>query len=599
VGVGLTRVNSLVHSSLFCSHITENLLKNDRYRLSAGSRSNAKKFWIAICVRGIGPTSPRSLGLRLFGLVNRTKGSDTKVKIHSLIWLSYTLLFLAAISGLLLTVSFTRGQRKRFPLLRKLDGKQIYLLVAVVVCSALGYLTNIYKETATLDRSFEVTYGPGLSQAEKATSDGITIELQQGATEQLEKARDFFKSGEHYFAEKRYRDAATSYQASLDVIPTLSAYLNLSLSLRYLSDYQSAEPVVQRGLQLARSRSQRKFEGHFLLTLAAILIPQGKLEQADDALRQSLEIFKQVDDRLGQANAILNLGDTSFSVGNLDDALRRFQEALKLFETMHNVLGEANAHNNIGLVHVDRFQFDEASAAFQSALEKYREIDNLMGQTTTFGNIANVYAYQGKYQHAEDSFQSGIEIARKAGNLEGQARLMANLGNLYDKEEKTQDSLKIELQALELAKGIPYIQAGAANIIADCYLTLHKVPEALKYAQMALEISQGQNYPAVRAETLNTLGDIYLQQNKMNEALGSFNEALKINNEGGVASSKPHSLRGLGLTYLALGDKQKALDYWQQALQLYKSAGIDSPDSQDIEALIDHIDDPKFIQKHR
>ena len=81
---------------------------------------------------------------------------------------------------------------------------------------------------------------------------------------------------------------------------------------------------------------------------------------------------------------------------------------------------------------------------------------------------------------------------------------MANLGNLYDKEDKTQDSIKIELQALEIAKqiGTAYIQAAAARVIADCYLTLHKLPEALKYAQMALESSQGQNYPAVRAETL-------------------------------------------------------------------------------------------------
>ena len=66
----------------------------------------------------------------------------------------------------------------------------------------------------------------------------LLIELQQAATQEIEKARDYFQAGEHYFSEKQYRDAATSYQASLNVIPTFSAYLNLSLSLRYLSDYQ-------------------------------------------------------------------------------------------------------------------------------------------------------------------------------------------------------------------------------------------------------------------------------------------------------------------------------------------------------------------------
>ena len=54
-------------------------------------------------------------------------------KIHFLIWLSYTFLFLAGIGGLLLSVSFTRGQRKRFPFLKKLDGKQIHLCMPSVV----------------------------------------------------------------------------------------------------------------------------------------------------------------------------------------------------------------------------------------------------------------------------------------------------------------------------------------------------------------------------------------------------------------------------------------------------------------------------------
>ena len=86
-----------------------------------------------------------------------------------------------------------------------------------------------------------------------------------------------------------------------------------------------------KGLQLARDRQQRKFEGHFLLTLAAILIPQGKLEQADDALKQALEIFSQVNDLLGQANAILDLGANSFSVGDLDDALRPISRSVEAY----------------------------------------------------------------------------------------------------------------------------------------------------------------------------------------------------------------------------------------------------------------------------
>jgi tetratricopeptide (TPR) repeat protein len=214
-------------------------------------------------------------------------------KIYSLIWLNYVSLFLAGICLLLLSVSFTKRQRSRFPILRKLDGKQIYLSIAVILFSGLGYGAYIYKEQVTLDLSFELSYGSDGSQAEKATSDGITIELRQSAAERIEEAKDYFNAGERAFLDKKYREAADSYQQSINITPTLSAYLNLALSLRYLSKYADAEPVLSHGLQLARRRGERKFEGQFLLILGAVLLSQDKHDQAEDTLKRSLEVLNE------------------------------------------------------------------------------------------------------------------------------------------------------------------------------------------------------------------------------------------------------------------------------------------------------------------
>src|SRR2546423_2909217 len=165
-------------------------------------------------------------------------------KLYSLIWINYISLLIAAICLLLLTVSFTRRQRRRFPFLRKLDGKQIHLFFAVVIFSGLGYGAYIYKETVSTELSFELSYGPGFSQAEKATPNAIDIELRQSAAERIEEARDYFNSGERNFQNKKYREAADNYNQSLTITPTLSAYLNLALSLRYLSKNKEAETVL-------------------------------------------------------------------------------------------------------------------------------------------------------------------------------------------------------------------------------------------------------------------------------------------------------------------------------------------------------------------
>ena len=45
---------------------------------------------------------------------------------------------LAAISGLLRSASFTRADRKKYPLLKKLDGKKVHLFISTLVFIVLA-----------------------------------------------------------------------------------------------------------------------------------------------------------------------------------------------------------------------------------------------------------------------------------------------------------------------------------------------------------------------------------------------------------------------------------------------------------------------------
>jgi len=518
-------------------------------------------------------------------------------KIYSLISLTYILSFLAAVAALLLTVSFTQRQRKRFPFLRKLDGKKLHLVIAAVFFSALAYSAYIYKEMVILNSSFE-PIGPG-GLKEKATPNGITHELRQSAAERAEEAEDFFNSGERDFQNKKYRQAADNYQQSLNITPTSSAYLNLALSLRYLSEYEEAERVLVPALQLARRRGQRKFEGLFLLTLGAVLIPQDKREEADDALRRSLEILTAVGDKLGEANARLDLGVNAHGLGKPDEALLRYQEALMLFQDMNNILGQANVLGNIGNVHVDRFNLLEAMAAHQSALEKFQKIDHPVGEVITIGNIGDVYNYQGRYQEALKKLQSAVEMAKKIENPEAEARLTATIGEIYIQQGRFDEALPLEEEALEIAGRIktPYIQVHAHNRMADAYLGKGLLPKALEHAQSALDIisNNPKVYPYVQAETHNAFGEIYLRQKQTDNALRSFMKALNISAQ--VTSPKLRSLRGIGFTYSALGRKEDALTYLRQAQEIYKNAGVDSLDSKKVQDLIDKLADKNSFQE--
>ncbi len=79
-------------------------------------------------------------------LVNAFLSFENYTKLRVLIFLTSMFGFLAFFFGVLLTVSFTKGQRERYPGLKCLDGKQLHLFLGVIICSLLAYGTNAYKE---------------------------------------------------------------------------------------------------------------------------------------------------------------------------------------------------------------------------------------------------------------------------------------------------------------------------------------------------------------------------------------------------------------------------------------------------------------------
>ncbi len=63
--------------------------------------------------------------------------------------------FLAFVALVLFGASFTKGQREKFPILRKLDGKQLHLFLFLFVFGLIAYGTNAWKDMVITKASFE------------------------------------------------------------------------------------------------------------------------------------------------------------------------------------------------------------------------------------------------------------------------------------------------------------------------------------------------------------------------------------------------------------------------------------------------------------
>lgn len=79
-----------------------------------------------------------------------------------LVILTYLSGFLAAICVILVGgVTFTRGQRRRWPILRKLDGKQVHLSVITVILLAISYGAHAAKDIVNIEPRSELAQNAG------------------------------------------------------------------------------------------------------------------------------------------------------------------------------------------------------------------------------------------------------------------------------------------------------------------------------------------------------------------------------------------------------------------------------------------------------
>jgi len=158
--------------------------------------------------------------------------------IYVLIILTWLFGSVGALASLLLAVTFTKSQRQRFPIIRKLDGTQLHLFILALLSLLLAGGAAVWKECLTTRASLELIQGPGGESTPKATITGLERELEEAAAERVSEAKDYFKVAERDFAARRYPDAAAIYRKSINVLPTMSGYLNLGISLFYVPDFR-------------------------------------------------------------------------------------------------------------------------------------------------------------------------------------------------------------------------------------------------------------------------------------------------------------------------------------------------------------------------
>ena len=328
---------------------------------------------------------------------------------------AYLSKLLAGMCLLTLVLSRQKQLRDRLPILKTIDGRQLWLVVAACLAWILGSGANAWKERLESEASLALSQGPNGELVQKATAAALRGELTRAPSALDGQAKDGFDAAERDLAAMRYPEAASNYERSVRAAPTVAGYLNLGVTLLYLSEFRRAESALLSGLFGARQEAADRIEGAYLDALGRAYLGQGRLQAALESHRAALEVHTRVGNPVGRANAHANIGNVLLAQGRPGEALLSHREAFRLYTRLENPMGRANALNCIGGVYFMQHEQEEALGAMQEALSLNRRIGNLLGQARDLAGISSVYLTQGKRSEALEALRQSQAIRDQLG----------------------------------------------------------------------------------------------------------------------------------------------------------------------------------------
>ena len=382
------------------------------------------------------------------------------------------------------------------PLLAPVAPLRVPLLVGAALLWAAWYVVRSAAAYRQSRRLLVTSQGPGGELTMKATLRSFAeatrgaLHDDEGAAASVAAAAEVFCRAEQLYAASRFDQAAGSFAEAARTWVNLPAYLNWGNALLNISDYQQAEEVLGRGLQLAERATQPDFAAAMQVNLGVLHLRQGKLEEARDSLEAALSAFCSSGDERAQAGILVDIGHIHAHWGNWEEVKQDYATADRIFRRCDHLLGRANLLASLGHMHATHDRFDEAQESHRKALKLHEQLDNPLGLAGVHTYIGNGYFRENRLQRALLSYEEAMDLHRELRDPLGEASALVNMGNVQFRKGRLDEALQLYDRALETHKRIVN-PLGQANVLTNIGSVLSRQglrQEALEVLEQARAI---------------------------------------------------------------------------------------------------------------
>lgn len=246
----------------------------------------------------------------------------------------------------------------------------------------------------------------------------------------------------------------------------------------------------------------------------------GQMERAIEKLGESyerfLDLYKPHTASETQVSKLIALA----MLGRYDEAIECGLRAREVFLTQNDLLAAGKIEHNIGTLCFRRDRYHEAEKFQSSARERFTLLNDQKQLATTNNCLANTHALLHKFKSAEKLYEQAVRQAELAAvpviqaEIEGSIGMFALLQGRYDRALDYLERSRRRYASL----GMPHQSAMAEQEIADAYLELNLLPEALAIYERVIPIFAELGMRAEQARALANNGRVSVLLGKVSEA---------------------------------------------------------------------------------
>ena len=413
----------------------------------------------------------------------------------------------------------------------------------------------------------------------------IPVNAQESKQQSLE-AITAYSDGLKLLNDRKFPEAIVKLNLALKLYKTLGnksyqgrSYLGLCQANSQL-DLVVALPFCEKSLIIARELKDNVQIRLSLKSSLKFLFDYGKAETEKNRSASALKSFisaKLIAEELGDKKIVgfilIYIGTTYTALADYPMAIRAFDESISI----HQKLDDAEKTTKIlsilllqGDVYEYSAQYNKAIYNYQTALKTSREIKDQTVEVSALLRLAAAYNSVGQYQESEKIGMEGLAIAKKIDNKNFEAVILNGLGStsVYLKKYlPAQAYLEQSLMIYREQGDVSQTQLVLVNLGKVAY-ELKQYDKSLDYYQQA---SKEQSDKRLAASIFNNIGDVYFKQGKSQAALENYQQAATLAHNISVANIEGVALTNQGTVLYSQGKLPDAEIQLRAAIKIWET----------------------------